>query len=234
MGRGQPLSSWCNRAALTHWRHWEAQGLPPRRTKWLPRELASLITYIFDPGADYVQAGLAAGQHPMVQRAQAGDWGLVPGFGRKRLPFILLWTEQWEWRSCISQHQFHLVKCLVYSDESRLIKQLLRLPEPAAFLCNNVRVCFRERLSGRLPDLPGLQLILAGEGLGGSCWHFSPGIPPVHTWPPGRTKVSDGVTTEAGPQCKSNVLTRRGQVAETRQESGHRTHGGPCTLLYNS
>ena len=158
----------------------------------------------------------------------------MPGFGQKRLPFILLWTEQWEWKSCIGLRRFHLVKCLVYAGESRVIKQLLRLPEPAAFFSDNVCLCLRERLLGQLPAPLGLQLILAGEGLGRSCWHFSSGIPPVHIWPPWEMKVSDGVTSGAGPQCRSNLLTRCGQAAETRQESGRGPRGGPCTLLDNS
>ena len=108
------------------------------------------------------------------------------------------------------------------------------MPELAVFFSDNVHVCFRERLSGRLPALPGLRRILAGGGLGGSCWHFSPGIPLVCIWPRGRTKVSDGLTTEAGPQCRSNLLTRCSQVAETRPESGRGPRGGPCTLMDNS
>lgn len=169
MGRKKPVSSRCNRAHLTHWRHGEAQGLPPQRTKWLPRELSSLITYLLDPGADHVQTDLTAGQHTMVQGAEAGGWGLMPGFGQTRLPFILLWTEQWEWRSCISQWRFHLVECLMYVDESRLIKQLLRLPEQAVFSFHNTCVWFRVRPLDGLSALPGLQSTLAREGLGRSC-----------------------------------------------------------------
>lgn len=143
--------------------------------KLLPRELPSLITCILDPGADHVESGLTAGQHPVWQRAEVGGWGLMPGFSQKHLPFILFQTEQCKWKNCIRQCQFHPVKSLSNKYGSKFIKQLLRLPELAAFFSNNVHMCSRVYLLGQLSVLPHLGLILARWGPRGSCWYCFPG-----------------------------------------------------------